>query len=338
MTLVIPVILSGCYQDFTPDVDTNPVLAINSLITAGEPITVQISHTWVYDKGFAGSVDTSVDDAIVSVYANDDKVEDDYIPNEGDRIRIVAISDTYGTAEAEVMVPYIVTDADVEYTLSLISDRHSNEFGEMDSEIKFNVNVALTFKDNQQTIDYYKFSYSKFCDGCGGSIVPDDEINYHGADFYPGKFDENSDPIFSEHMGIFESVMGDDFFGFTLFTDRQFSGNSYTLRLRYTEAAFIVQNPDYDEDLLNCGYIFHLESVSPSFYNWANYEWQVRDGFAAEMGDLGLADPMWGYSNVSTGAGVVAARSVRSITVNLKDFIKNVIAKEKKLARNNQIL
>ncbi len=102
--LLFPLIFAGCTEAFMPDVDTKPVLCLNSLITAGEPIEVSVTHTWLYTDE-EGSRNNQVHDAEVSIYANGTKVGDDYLPQECDRIRIVAESPTYGTAEAEVTVP-----------------------------------------------------------------------------------------------------------------------------------------------------------------------------------------------------------------------------------------
>ena len=96
--------LTGCYEDFDPTVDTRPVLCINSLITAGEPIEVEVSHTWVYNDK-AAALDHSVDDAEVDIFANGRLVRPDYIPREGDEIHIAAHSAKYGMAEATVTVP-----------------------------------------------------------------------------------------------------------------------------------------------------------------------------------------------------------------------------------------
>lgn len=45
---IIPILsvflLTGCYEDFNPEIDTKPVLCLNSLITAGKPIEVDITH------------------------------------------------------------------------------------------------------------------------------------------------------------------------------------------------------------------------------------------------------------------------------------------------------
>lgn len=47
------------------------------------------------------------------------------------------------------------------------------------------------------------------------------------------------------------------------------------------------------------------------------------------VGDVGFCDPAWGYSNVSTGAGVVAARSKSSATIILTDFLQKELDKVK---------
>lgn len=106
---IIPVLLSsvlaGCYEDFNPEIDTKPVLCLNSLITAGKPIDVQVTHTWIFNDE-KSERNHDVPDASIVIFANERIVSSDYLPKEGDRIRIVADSQTYGTATAEVVVPY----------------------------------------------------------------------------------------------------------------------------------------------------------------------------------------------------------------------------------------
>lgn len=321
------VMLTGCYENFTPEIDTKPVLAINSLITAGEPIEVEVTHTWVYSDGWASSVNTSVEDAVVSLYANDVLVAEDYIPKQGDRIKIVANSTTYGYAEAMVTVPSAVHDVDIMHTVTMVSDWHANENWEMNSDVKFDVNINLTLTDSHDGADYYKLSFSGFTgyEPAADSLLTDSPVY-----FDIGTFDETYEPIFSENIGVFESVMGNDAYGVTFFTDRQFSGKAYTLHLKFADAGCNVRNPVYDETLLDCGYVLELQSVSQSYYNWLNYKWQIDYGGVGDISDLGFADPIWGYSNVSTGAGVVAARAESTYQVSLKDFLKQVISKPDK--------
>ncbi|MDE6468491.1 MAG: hypothetical protein K2L28_06285 [Muribaculaceae bacterium] len=71
----------------------------------------------------------------------------------------------------------------------------------------------------------------------------------------------------------------------------------------------------------------YLSTVSQSYYNWAVYKWNADAGITGDLADLGMAESKWGYSNVSTGAGVVAAKSSACFTVNLKDFLESVLPK-----------
>lgn len=104
LLLFAATLLTGCYENFNPEVDTRPVLCLNSIITAGEPIEVKVSRTWLYNDTNAQR-DHSVHDATVTILANGKIVGPDYLPAEGDRIGIVAESPTYGCASAEVIVP-----------------------------------------------------------------------------------------------------------------------------------------------------------------------------------------------------------------------------------------
>ena len=72
---------------------------MNSLITAGEPIEVSVTRTWIYTD-IGAERDHSVKDAKVSIYVNGELRDASYIPQEGDRIRLVAESPGFAPAEA----------------------------------------------------------------------------------------------------------------------------------------------------------------------------------------------------------------------------------------------
>lgn len=320
------VILAGCYENFTPDVDCTPVLCVNSLVTAGLPIDVQATHTWLYDD-LEADRDHSVGDATIAVYANGSLTDGDYVAREGDRIRIEADSPTYGHADAEVVVPVAVPVKSIEWTPRLKSC-HVEQTGTngLSVYIKFDLNVNLTLQDRAGTEDYYRFDYTWFNKSVAGA---DDYINKdpQGPEcyLYAGSFDYDSEPLFSEHIGVFESIMGGDSFGFTFFTDRQINGKEYTMHLRYTDVTYILAVADYDDEWLDCGFELTLKTISESFYKWMNYNWQVDNGPLEEIGSMGLGDPLSAYSNVSTGAGIVAAQSWRSVTINFGDFLRQAI-------------
>lgn len=339
--ILLPLLLTGCYEDFTPGIDTKPVLCLNGLITAGKPIYISVTHTKLFTdtNNF-----TQVDDAVVHIYANDRLVSEEYVAQEGDHIRILAESPTYGAAEAEVTVPVAVPIESLEFEATA-TNVWRNPTEALFADITFNLKALMKIKDPAKEDNYYNVSYLGISPHGGNSDLPDDiygDDNPHydndsedddlewgsrpiAARLSLGSFMYEAEPIFSEHIGAFETVTGMDSYGFSFFSDRQFSGDTYTLHLQFEKMNYYINHNSYDEQWLDCGLIFYLSTMSPSYYNWSTYRWQVTNGIIGDLSDLGLADPMWGYSNVSTGAGVIAAESVASYSISFKDFLKNLL-------------
>lgn len=316
ISLLTAILLTGCYEDFNPEIDTKPVLCLNSLITSGEPIEVKVSRTRMFNDR-KGINSCEVSDAKVTVLVNEKIVGSDYIPNEGDKVRIVAESPTYGTAMAEVMVPYATPIGKVKFTPSVTNIWKQDDLPnyEMLADITFNLNIEMDVNDPSEKDNYYHFGYGAFGAATDGS--PTLSI---------GQFEYNSEPIFKEHIGVFETIMGnDEDTYFVFFSDRQFPGKTYTLHLNYSGNVFRVNSQEYDESLLECGMTLYLTTVSDSYYNWAVYKWNADEGIIGDLSDLGFAEPKWGYSNVSTGAGVVAAQASAKYTIDLKEFIKTTL-------------
>lgn len=318
---IIPILsvflLTGCYEDFSPEIDTKPVLCLNSLITAGEPIEVDVTHTWMFNDE-KSERDHDVTDAVVTILVNERIVGSDYLPKEGDKIRIVAESPTYGIATAEVVVPYATPVGKVKVIPVVTNiwegDKDFYHY-EMLADITFNLNIEMDVNDPEGPDDYYHFGYGWFGSDTDGS--PTLSI---------GQLEYNSEPIFKEHIGVFETVMGnDEDMQFVFFSDRQFSGKTYTLHLNFSDNYFHVKSQEYDESRLECGVNLYLTTVSKSYYNWAVYKWNVDEGIMGDLSDIGLAESKWGYSNVSTGAGVVAAQSSSKFTIDLKEFLKTTL-------------
>jgi len=317
--------LTACYEEFIPKIDSKPVLCMNSLITAGEPIEVSVTRSWIYTD-IAAEFDHSVKDVKTSIYANGELRDASYIPKEGDLIHLIAESPGFDPAEAEVTVPLAVPFSSVRCepveTNLWIGDNRDM----INLSVKFNTYITLTISDMPNVINYYRLSYKGFYKNLNNGFI-DYESPY--CIFTPGYFNYESEPIFGEHIGVFESMMGSTAWGFEFFSDRQFSGKNYTMHLEFTGGDYTVNLPEFDESYLDCGYILTLSTVSESFYNYANYKWQLSDGFIFDMSDFGLSDPIQGYSNVSTGAGIVAAQTQTSYTISFKDFLKSTIENKK---------
>lgn len=318
--------LSGCHTDFTPDIDARPVLCLNSLITAGEPISVHVTRSWVYTD-VSGERNHEVNDAVVTLFANGVEVGVDYLPREGDVIRIQAFSPAYGEAEASVKVPVAPLLKDVESFPLLKEGRVQDYESTFRTTIDFDLGIHVTLVDSPEAVNYYHYGLENYAEYEGGK-----ESDPHEED--SGTVEEESsfiirngilkyeaEPIFGEHISEFDAMMGGDAYGFTFFTDRQFSGSSYRLNLQYLDIqAVITCTPDNIEEVCEAGFVICLSSVSESYYNWFNYCWQVYSGGIGDLSSAGLTEPMKGYSNVSTGAGVVAARSMTEVRIPLDDF------------------
>lgn len=310
--------LTSCYEEFSPKIDTTPVLCMNSLITAGQPIEVELSRTWVYNDPTSQN-DHSVKNASVHIYANSELRDNTYIPQQGDRIRLVAECPGYEPAEAEVTVPYAVPFSSIDCKPVLLSRWTMDVPGwDFVEQMSFNTYFTLCISDVPDRTDYYRFTFEGF------------ENDNVATDFHIGSFEYESEPIFSEHIGAFEIVMGSTAWNFQFFTDRQFSGKDYKMHINFMSGAFAANMTEFDDSALDCGYTLTLSTVSESFYNWEIYRWQVSEGIGNDMSDVGLSDPLISYSNVSTGAGVVAAQACTSYRINMADFLKSC------LEENNQ--
>lgn len=297
--------LASCEETIIPDMPHVPVLCVNSLLTAGGPVEVSVSKSRLYTDSPEKS---EVSDAQVSIYANGELQTDSYIPKEGDDVRIVAESPSVGTGEARVTIPVPIAAPEATW------EAYDVEYWRSDGSlyaIQFDLEVNLQIQDPDGE-NYYRFSFST-CDPSG------DNSGEGRSMFELGSLQYDMEPVFNEHIGIFESIMGGEAEHFAFFSDRQFDGKNYTMRLLFNNCWFTGNNYD-------CPVYLIVSSVSPSFYNWANYIWQYDSGSLVNFGDLGFGDPIWGYSNVSTGAGVVAAQSKSVCSINLSEFLRQTIA------------
>lgn len=329
--ILLAALLSGCYENFNPDIDTKPVLCLNSLIKAGEPIEVEVTHTWVFDDEAESKKEShEVADASIVIEANGEVVGSDYLPKEGDRIRITVDSHTYGMATAEVTVPRATPIGQVKATPLPIEiwngSIDDSLHYQMLASVRFGLNVEMEVTDPADVRNYYLLEYSDW--GDFGSDYPDSYIDLN-ANLYIGSIQYDAEPIFGEHVGVFETAMGNgDYIDLAMFTDTQFQGRTYTLHLKFANCFYNVTSRQYDESLLECGVTLCLNSVTQSYYDWLTYRWNVEEGVIGDMADVGFAEPKWGYSNVSTGAGVVAAQSSVYYTIDLAPFLKTIFESE----------
>lgn len=323
---LLPLLLTGCYEDFDPKIDTKPVLCLNSLITAGEPINVKVSRTWVYTDQ-AGSKDHSVGDATISIYANGMPVDTDYLPAEGDRIRIHASSPAYGEAEAEVTVPVATRISGIDYSTKVTDTWTLQKPGwGINADLQFDINITLLLKDSKDTDDYHLLTYDTF-NPKSNAIWEDDQAESTRSSYqsylYGGSF-EALDPVFYQQLDPFEDVMNGSYHTM-FFSDHYYNGEEKPLTFGFSNCSFSLSGWDGDSTDLKCGWRFTLFSISESYYNWLAFDYQEGGIIFGDFTSMGLAEPIWGYSNVSTGAGVVAAQSSTTVTIDIQDFLQETL-------------
>lgn len=319
--------LSACYSDIDIETNTKPVLCLNAQITAGQPVEVEVTHTWLYSDP-TGQFNNTVDDATVTVLVNDIEAAPDYIARSGDNITIIADSPKYGTAQGSVTVPHPAPIEQVRFTPVLTSLWCYEDDIRTLFDIGAEFHILLTIADTPGTENYYHYQCTATTAFVNNNY--DDEGNYDptAPSVYVncGTLQYEAEPIFSEHIGIFESVTGSDAEGFTFFTDRQFTDGTYTLNLNYTNAYVRINvSPDQFDTASDCNLVLQLSTVSKSLYNFANYNWQIESGLIGDLSSVGLRDPIGAYSNVSTHAGIIAARATATHTISLKNFIADAL-------------
>lgn len=319
--------MTGCYETFTPELTQEPVLCLNSIIRPGEPIDVKVTHTWIYSD-YEKIKDHSVNDAQIRIYVNGVEVDPAYLPKEGDKIKIYAKSEKYGEAEAEVSIPFQPVVKNIQYAIIPVTQTNApDEEYPINTSLVFNLEVKAEISDYGETEDFYSISFHDYFFESSYSEQTKERVEGEENDilrFYGGWLDYNAEPLFFENVEEMESIYGSAI-GFSFFTDKKFSGSTYILNLHFSSCEYFVKSKDLNLEIVNCGKDLNIHSVSKSYYNFEYYDHYVPYGVLGNISDLGYIDPIWGYSNVSTGAGVVAAESAVNIKVSFKDELEKIL-------------
>ena len=337
--------LPSCYENFEPDIESVPVLCMNSEITPGDSINVFLTRTWCWSEGRDESLDLDVTDADVRLIVNGEYKEtlrpgilqpshivypmpkerkcyqSQYRPKSGDEIRLEASSPKYGEAFAEVTVPYPVPIDRLEPQIqSFTALGDTTGFPAVANKCEFIMRFKLLvhFTDPGDSVNYYDLSV-----GPTRYVNYDNEAEAYLSSFFP---DFSGEPLFTEHVSILESVIADTS-GYTIFSDRQINGHSYPLRISYDNCSFYYRNPTNLEGPEEYGIKVSLRHVDPTYYKHVISVWEANDAIVGSLGGVGLAPAVYPYSNVSTKAGVVAAYAVSELTLPMVELIR--IAREK---------
>lgn len=334
------VLLSGCYTDFEPNLESTPVVCVNSDIIAGDSIKVEVTRTWRYSEGSDYELDLTLHNADVSLYVNGDFKEKldirqdgfsgvidylnppkfyyraNYIPKEGDVIMLKVHDETYGDADAEVTIPYAV---DIENVKTQIISR-SNTIDEDNETFSsyFELLLKVNFTDPASITNYYMFKLGRYNPGGyydENHVWQDPLPEYTSLDA-----DYSYEPLFSEHITPLETVVSDGYGLYTVFSDRQISGRNYSLQVP-VEGYYYWNNKEHTDLGHRSEIIVRLNHISPSYYNFMLSLWAATEGVSGALGDVGLGDPVWEFSNVSTGAGIVSASAATEVRLNVYELL-----------------
>lgn len=327
-------LLTGCYTNFEPDLESTPVVCLNSQITAGEKIKAEVTRTWRYSEGSpAVNLDIELLNATVSLYVNDEFKENlilksdtsfytvynyfeaQYIPESGDWIRLIASDKTYGEAEAEVIVPFPVEINHVETEVT--QNKSSYDAEEEKFESKFEMIIKVNLTDPASVSNYYIFDMKTrnyiLYDSDAWSFVPI-------AESVTLKPDYGYDPIFSEHITPIETIITDAYGLYTVFSDRQISGKPYTLEIPVS-GSYLYDYRNHPDPNNKLTIDLNLGHISTAYYNYILSLWAATEGVSGALGDVGLGDAVFEFSNVSTGAGIVTTRANSTVKLNIYDIL-----------------
>lgn len=341
--LLLPLLASvvtSCMEDFEPDIPSTPVLCMNAEITPGDSIILFLTRSWRWSEDEDNDPDIDVENAEVRLIVNGEWRENlvpsfvgngydtehpfydvskcyrsTYIPVSGDVIRLEVTSTEYGEAWAEVTVPYPVPIDRVEVqNLTCIPMTNTDGWPALKERTDFIIGCKLLvyFTDPAGESNYYDFKA-----GLSPYSSYDDKATALAGSVSPLFIDE---PLFTEHVSVLESAVAETS-GYTIFSDRQIYGKTYPLRVRYDPFEFYYWNPSDMQGPKEYGITVTLRHVDPAYYKHVLSVWEANDAIVGSLGGIGLANPVYAYSNVSTHAGVVAAYAVSQVTVSMVDLI-----------------
>lgn len=330
LSLLSVIILTSCYREIDLEkYRTTPKIVINCPISPDTVIRASITRTYFYadlDELRGGNngwmygesdPDVKLKDAKVELYVNDIYKEDmkwqaidsinefskpdtffvsSFIPQPGDKIKIVASTSEYGSAWAEDIVPQLVLIKDINITCRKETGTPYSIQNSTTGNVDYNneyyaFQYFITFKDTPNTSNYYQ-------------LWVEGDIQYF-------------DPIFSNTGSTLDGTLGYDGLdgrGGRVFTDDLIDGKEYTIQVKRLYPAYAV-----DDSIVGN---INLYSLSESYYQYLqSLEKISASTLSGNLSDIGLAEPIRVYTNVNNGVGILGACQRVHVSINLGDYL-----------------
>ncbi len=305
-SLVLVTAFQACVSDFDPGYGEEPFVVINMLAQPGRPLTASVTHSWPHTE--SPVPDVTVKDAAVTYSVNGhtsgmmtfnpqtESYEADYRPVAGDEINITAVSDKYGSASGRTRVPSQVKIDKWSFNPVVVTDYNGIVADDSLSYLRrLNIEYSITFTDPAGEENYYMLSGRLYQETGGGF---------------------SSDPILSENNTPLDAIFSRNN-TFMVFSDRSIDGKSYTFRYTCSYIPFIPVQ-DLHERLTDR---IALCSISREFYYYLLSVYKKYGDLNQNLENIGLAEPKIIYSNVTDGAGIVAAQSSDTIVNDVHDIV-----------------
>jgi len=341
MTVLIPAFFlwSSCIKEIDLEhLRTNPKLVLNSVIVADTPIEVHITRTWFYTDDQPAD---SIWQADVHLYINGEFKEKmqwknredpistrgfyraDYIPKEGDRIKVTAKVDGYPEISAQSAVPKVIPIGKLALdTLPPVS--YYSYYWEK------SYRFSVTFNDPPGEKNFYFIRFMVWCPvwDVDARAYTDE---YRWANL---QIDYEDEPVFDNEVSVLDKILDYGYLNSTcgrVFTDDLFDGETYTLRVKTKEdyGPFSSFGADYGTNGPS-GFVGYLKTPKVYFYAFlytfsSDYYYYMKRFTALNDKTLqkqliegGFAEPIPVRSNVENGVGILGTCSLDSIGVLLK--------------------
>lgn len=335
MKHIFLILLSAIFTSCVKYVDLehlrpDPKLVLNSVAQPGVPLTATVSRTWFYTDN---NPNVTIEDAKVSLYVNDQYVEDlswfveeseynskgyyqaGYAPSEGDKLRLEVSKKGFNDISAECVIP----DKPELLKLEAVKEEYHESFG----YTSYRMVYRTTFKDSPRAGDCYMVR------GISGSPVYDydeeaEERIFTGEYTWNSiSFDYTYEPVFKNKITILDEVFGNDWLsGYhgRPFSDELINGMEYTLKLAsHSYGGYYPYYPPDDEDPDSIPPTYkkiYLYKLSEPYYQYLMALAELSDlSLNNDLVDAGLAEPVRITSNVVGGTGIFGAASVDTLTV-----------------------
>lgn len=313
------IFFTSCYKEIDlSEYRTTPKMVINCTVSPDTVVMASVSRTWFYPENMPY---VNLPHAKVELYINgkyreqmqwktlynpenpelpDTLFISNSIAEEGDKIRIVASTPEYGTAEAEDMIPRKVPIADIRYTIR----KGEGIYEEIYSDY-YEIYYEVTFNEPSEKGNYYL------------AKIAQTGHSYNGISTLVTLEADYIDPVFKEQDAILDGSMAFDGLekrGGALFTDQSINGQTYTLLIKEIATKL-------DEDESRTVFIY---SLSESYYLYLLSLQKVAGStLEGELGNIGFAEPLRVYSNVEGGTGILGGNQHSDITITLNNIPKN---------------